>query len=422
MRLFFYNLGLFIFLTLSIPTTMANNAIETVWLDTYSSVGVEYIEAQSTTVLEAGIPYILKVRGTISVWSPSVWEQNPPCGNPDDSPQYPSPDTANGMVSNDAAFSFGSAGHSSACNFPFPSARSFRASLDDGNTVKYLYPENAYNTDHLYTYRIVGEGHPLKVRFFDSYYQVDNYGQFKIDIYPDTACQLYGVHDAGLNNSQFFTVFPHNFNVQALGELYQGLDIEALDMHPQTNELFAASGRDTQKPGYLYKVDVQTGGLTEIGATGFKEVDGLSFAPDGNLWGWATYKGLVSIDTITGAATLMYAYPSREIEDITWSTDGKTLYIAANVVDNDPDMGTILFSYDVTNSQLNTVCQAQTAGQEIEALDTLADGSLIMGFHQDNMLKLGAIDPETCLVITNETINASSYYDDVEGISWPNCQ
>ena len=78
------------------------------------------------------------------------------------------------------------------------------------------------------------------------------------------------------------------------------MDIEALDIHPHTDELYAASGDDTAQPGYLYLVDKNTGQLTTIGNIvddgtlgnrpidyDYREVDALSFRADGSLWGWA---------------------------------------------------------------------------------------------------------------------------------------
>ena len=150
-------------------------------------------------------------------------------------------------------------------------------------------------------------------------------------------CQLYAVHDEGLNDSQLFTVSPETFEVKALGGLKNAHDIEALDIHPQTGELYAASGRHTNKPGHLYKVDKATGELTDIGPTGFDEIDGLSFAPDGTLWGWAQDVGLLIINTSTGKAEVVVAY-AGEIEDLTWNTAGTVLYGVGNL-GNGPDAG-----------------------------------------------------------------------------------
>jgi hypothetical protein len=233
----------------------------------------------------------------------------------------------------------------------------------------------------------------------------------------ESTCQLYAVHDDKRNDSQLLTISPETFEVKALGNLKKAYDLEALDIYPQTAELFAASGEDTNNPGFLYTVDKTTGELTEIGATGFNEIDGLSFAPDGTLWGWASGDGLVTIDTQSGQATLVAEYPG-EVEDLTWSTDGSILYGVGNLVDT-PDVGMKLLAYDTTTDSLNTLCEEQTFGQEIEALDTLPDDTLVFGFHGKRNLSLGALNPETCKIIASQQIY--TYYNDIEGIAWQNC-
>jgi len=231
-----------------------------------------------------------------------------------------------------------------------------------------------------------------------------------------TACQLYGVHDQGLNNTQFFTVSPETFEVKALGEMKKAHDIEALDIHPQTAELFAASGKDTQKPGYLYRVDKNTGQLIDIGSTGFKEIDGLSFHPDGTLWGWASGDGLVTIDSTTGKTRLVATH-SGEVEDLTWNTAGTMLFGVENLRNN-PDAGVKLLAYD--GNTVTTVCEELTQSLEIEALDTLPDDTLIFGLHGKNGLPLGVVNVETCQIVAETEI--ATDYNDVEGIAWPNCQ
>ena len=231
-----------------------------------------------------------------------------------------------------------------------------------------------------------------------------------------TTCQLYGVHDAGLNNTQFFTVSPKTFEVKALGEMKKAHDIEALDAHPQTGKLFAASGNDTNKPAHLYRVDKNNGQLTDIGFTGMKEIDGLSFHPDGTLWGWSTGDGLVTIDTTNGQANVKVAH-FGEIEDITWNATGTILYGVENVKNN-PDKGMKLLAYE--GNTVTTICKELTSSLEIEALDTLPDDTLIFGLHGRNSLPLGVIDVANCQIVAKTKI--ATGYDDVEGIAWPNCQ
>lgn len=56
-------------------------------------------------------------------------------------------------------------------------------------------------------------------------------------------------------------------------------------------------------PDSLFTIDVTTGALTLIGATGLTALQGLAFSPGGTLYGWDIDIGLVTINTSTGAAT-----------------------------------------------------------------------------------------------------------------------
>jgi hypothetical protein len=248
-------------------------------------------------------------------------------------------------------------------------------------------------------------------------------------------CQLYAVHDGGLNDSQLFTVNQTTLEVNALGKVCPGCDIEALDSHPQTDKLFAASGDDTDKKGYLYEVNQSNGDLTPIGnivddgeignrpkGYDYKEVNALSFRADGTLWGWAENEGLLLINTGTAQAKLKIEY-AGEIEDITWNEAGTTLYAVENI-HNDPvdshgaadfEEGVRLLTYD--GEMVKPVCQGLMNGFEIEALETLPGDSLLFGFHGSHNLNIGIIEPSNCNLIAEKTI--STPYNDVEGIAWP---
>ena len=54
--------------------------------------------------------------------------------------------------------------------------------------------------------------------------------------------------------------------------------------------------------GYLYSVDTSTGAFTYIGDTGQAEW-GLSFSPDGQLFGFSDDGDLYSVDPMTGSST-----------------------------------------------------------------------------------------------------------------------
>ena len=125
----------------------------------------------------------------------------------------------------------------------------------------------------------------------------------EIEVVSDglTKCQLYAVHDHKQADSHFFTMNLNEFgkfDIQLLGSLYESYDIEAMDAHPQTGQIFITAGDDGVNPGYLYLLNAQTGGLTVIGDTGFNEINGLSFTPDGILWGAAEKVGLIRIDPL----------------------------------------------------------------------------------------------------------------------------
>ena len=257
----------------------------------------------------------------------------------------------------------------------------------------------------------------------------------------DANCQLYAVHDDGLNDSQLFTVNPDTLQVNALGELHEKHDIEALDIHPQTDELFAASGDNTSKKGYLYQVNKTTGKVTAIGATGCKEVDALSFHPNGTLWGWAQDCGLLILDINTGQAEEVIIPASQiEIEDITWNTAGTILYGVQNLhgdhkpdshgedennsaEDRDFEQGIKLWSYDYPSGAINSVCDDLTQSEiEIEALETFSDDNLLFGFHgSDGILNVGAVNVQNCQLLAQENLPTVPY-NDVEGIAWQACE
>ncbi len=182
---------------------------------------------------------------------------------------------------------------------------------------------------------------------------------------------IYCVHDGGLNNSQFcyIPIPPVDSSVVTLGPVYQKCDIEALDIQHGTDNLYAASGDDTPRPGHLYYVYKHNGNVIDLGdvdAQGAElaEIDAISFRPNtGNLWGWAQGEGLFMIPSsvIAGLpsaedlpiqpvvdidhpiclpptspvpvihADLILPAPPVEVEDITWNWEGDVLYAVENV-------------------------------------------------------------------------------------------
>jgi len=239
-------------------------------------------------------------------------------------------------------------------------------------------------------------------------------GDFNIDVVGcPKSCLVYALHDDSLNDSQFFTIDPEDqFAINALGGLYQDYDIEGLDIHPVTQDLYASSGDDpaSGRPnGFLYQVNKETGSITEIGSTGYGEVSALAFRPsDNTLWGWADREGIIIIELADGVVqnvTPEEAFPETAIEDITWNLDGTLLYGVA---------GGELYAYDPQTKLATLQC---TLPSEAEALEMLSNGSILFGLHVQTDLNMYELDVNSCTVQA-EVLVKTPYYD-LEGIAWP---
>lgn len=253
---------------------------------------------------------------------------------------------------------------------------------------------------------------------FDNYFfppqSIDVNKSIELDvkgISQQTACALYGVHDENRSDSQFFVVSPTEGNASSLlGSIHVREDIEALDIHPQTDEIFAASGDDGKQAGWLYNVNAQTGELTAIGSTGFNEINGLSFTSQGVLWGWAEGDGLIRINTATGAGELIVAYDGN-IEDMTWNTTDDALYFVQN---------NTFYSYSPAQQLIDAVGCTVPNG-EIEAIEMLPTNDLLFAIHNDSNMFIYALNLENCEISSTyaETKTQDINLNDVEGIAWP---
>jgi hypothetical protein len=230
---------------------------------------------------------------------------------------------------------------------------------------------------------------------------------------------VYGVHDEGLNDSHLFKVNPITLVFEELGSPCMNCDIESLDISPEPNILYGAAGDDTPNPGQIYKIDMVTGARDMIGSPSGYEIDGISFNPvTGELFGWAQDEGLLRIDPDTGNITVTSA-SSGEVEDLTWGNDGKTIYFILNDYPSgaDPDastdhsVGQQLMSYK--DNRLEHVCGIES---EIEALEVLQDGRLLVGYHNKGEQLVKVVNVETCEVSFEDSISESPYTD-IEGLA-----
>lgn len=245
-------------------------------------------------------------------------------------------------------------------------------------------------------------------------------------IEPLVVCRFWGVHDQGRNDSQLLTLdyFSDNFDINPSGPLHEGFDIESLDISPQTGELYAASGDDSHAPGHLYQVDKSNGELTDLGALGVKGVDALAFHPEGTLWGYAQDQGLFKITHLPDVKTFTVVLPPVEtvhVGDITWDITGNWLYGVQNSSQQGKKagQGASLWAYHLNEGLFKTLCP-ELDMKEIEMMETLPDGSLVVGFQEGRLSKFARIDLTTCHTMAEKEV--VTIYNDIEALTWEGCQ
>ena len=267
-----------------------------------------------------------------------------------------------------------------------------------------LYNSNITNYSLTLTFnKLKGPAHCIEA--FVSLATADTITQHWGDCSKLFSCQLYAVQNTCSNNpSQFFTIHPQSLETKALGKGSPSHDIKSLDAHPNTEVLYAASGNDTDHPGHLYIVNVQTGTLTNLGDTGFADINHISFRADGTLWAWAKGDGLISIDPQKGPTGTLELPTNVKVDGLTWNNDGTLLYIAKE---------TTLWLYDG-----ETVKKACDLSGYTQALEMLPNNILLIGGHEKkNVLKFKLMNLATCQLI--QEIDVPTEYDDLQGMAWP---
>jgi cell division protein FtsB len=225
-------------------------------------------------------------------------------------------------------------------------------------------------------------------------------------------CQVYGVQDQGPNDSIAFFYNPVEQTVTQIGDTCQGCDLEAMAIHPETNEIYLGSGDNAvgHPNGHLYQFDANSGALRSVGITGFEDISGLTFDDNGVLWGWAKGQGLVILDIDTGQAQIEFA-SSIELADLSWDSNYQLLY---GVVGNE------LWSYDPTNGNANQLCgNLPRKTEAVKALPANVSpaGLIWIGSHNNQQTELQAYEIATCQ--PQKDLNLSIGYDDVEGLAMP---
>jgi hypothetical protein len=279
-------------------------------------------------------------------------------------------------------------------------------------------------------------------------------------------CFAYAVHDRGVNDSQMIYIDPEDpLNINKYGMEYLGCDLEAMDMDFSAPDglgtLYVASGgsvedklgNDLCQPGQLYKVAFG-GGLLPVGATGFKEVDGISFHPITNeLWGWAEDGGLFKIPRgiagpmsaldLDNVQVVLPATCGWSAEDLTWNLAGTqlcgvfTIKVGSVCADGVPAVKQpqkiICYDGETITTVCNEVMDNLPGCVEIEAINAMppaedtedSNGEVMIGYNDCKQLPAFAkLDMATCALTDVLDLNAD--YDgilkgkpDIEGVAWP---
>jgi hypothetical protein len=95
------------------------------------------------------------------------------------------------------------------------------------------------------------------------------------------------------------------FSVSPIGTAGGGEILSGLDFDFRTRTLFASSGGGGTHPGSLFRINLNTGTATLIGATGLGAVPGLAFDLDGTLFGSTAGEAssLIRINPSTGVGS-----------------------------------------------------------------------------------------------------------------------
>ena len=255
--------------------------------------------------------------------------------------------------------------------------------------------------------------------------------KFYVGVAPP-ACIVYAVHDAGTSDTQLIKIDLSgglDGDMQPLGPLHKGYDIEGLALHPtDPNLLYGTAGslgkvNNQRQGGYLYTINRQTGEVSVVGPTGLNKVSALALNPkDKTLWGWGKnetqdsaekWNGIIKIDPQTGHGEMIKQFDSPTMEGIAWDYQGNKLYVAT---------GTTLWFYDPETQEMKVACENVTNEGRIEGLDMQPNGSLLIGIDYDKPTQttIFAYDPQKCQRVEQATRTFwGTYYDDLESFVWP---
>lgn len=211
---------------------------QTFEFDTYHSDNNQYqTQTYSNILLQQGTEYVIKVQGTMSPWSPMDWID--PCGALENAPQFESDaGSITGIVGYDFAYNF-ALPNNEYCDqysdeFPRNTVR-LEFSLDGGITWFDPTEDLEYSSDHLYSIRLIGEGHPIMIKSKDIH-SSDNYGKYIFTVFTDNTSS----NDLVIEAMPEINIYPNPASD------YLSIDLEQ-DAFKLKARIFNATGRLIQE-------------------------------------------------------------------------------------------------------------------------------------------------------------------------------
>lgn len=255
-------------------------------------------------------------------------------------------------------------------------------------------------------------------------------------------CYIYAVDDATatkvdgrpVGDSTFFAIDHQGDRVIKLHDTpYYASDFESLDLHPQTEILYAAT---EVHPSVLYQVDGSVDdfkGIKKIGTLRQSDnggevgnVEGFAFDSSGRLWtvtgndtSNSEYRNIIGIvDVNTAEVTKVFKIKNEsDFEAIAWGKSGgkDVLFLAKGrkIYSIDP-------SADPSDANVSLVADltGQISASEIEGLETTQAGNLMVGVHDANEIAIYEYVIGGSVKEAWSVSAGSSGLEDVEGIAW----
>ena len=225
---------------------------------------------------------------------------------------------------------------------------------------------------------------------------------------------MYGVHQSGNFDNQFFMLDLATHESTPLGALHKNYHFEAIEIEPTSGDLYALVGGDGRQQGKLFKIERETGQITQIGqtSTGREYIVSAAFAPDGTLWAFQKNVGLLNINLSDGSSTVNWSLPGKaNWEGLAWDPANTYLYGSE---------GSKMYRGNPNNQKIEQLCGDDFLPNPTKALDFRFDGQLIGGWHNPatNALHLFEIDTSSC---TTRPIALNTPYNKLESLAFEQC-